>query len=294
MATVVSDLTFQTLGQEAIDSLKLAAAPINAFTTDFSSSVVGVNNTVRVPVIPALSADTNDNQYETSQGTTVTYADISVNKLQKISIEMTDAQADQVQVDLWKGLISEASYEVGKAALVDIMGEILAANFSTNTFTGAASAFDGDDVASIRTALNGNGVNPNNRSLVTSSSYMEGILTDTRFMDDAASGMVRSGAAGRLYGFSSYECDFIPDNSENLVGFACHPACLAVASRAVAPQSGGENIVQWGVFTDPATMLSLVLRVHYSSATGKKWATVEFRYGYETLKGAALDRMLSA
>jgi hypothetical protein len=104
---------------------------------------------------------------------------------------------------------------------------------------------------------------------------------------------------GRAFGFDIYESTIIPANSQNLVGFACHPSAYAIAGRLPDPNrntiAGFSRAVDYRVMNDDETGLALGMRVHADEKLGKLWVSFEILGGY--VKGGvtgALKRIISA
>ncbi|HKL20329.1 MAG TPA: hypothetical protein VJ904_00905, partial [Tichowtungia sp.] len=169
-------------------------------------------------------------------------------------------------------------------------------NYGAAIHTGLASAFDSDDVVDIRTALNTAKVPKAGRKLVLDGDYIGALLKDDSIKTVANLGSeeaVRNGMFSRLSGMSLFESDAIPDNSENLVGFAGNGSGIAVAMRYLEPQ-GGNTYSMAEPLVDNETGLVLGVREWYDNNTGTKYLTFEALGGKAVGNSAGLKRIVSA
>ena len=109
---------------------------------------------------------------------------------------------------------------------------------------------------------------------------------------DVASNLAQPGVVeariNRLAGFDVYETDCVPDNGENLAGFAAHSSAVAVAMRYLQPIA---NYDEAGAVTDPVTGLTFGYLRYTDTASNKVLITLECLYGYEVVRSAALQRI---
>jgi hypothetical protein len=300
--SITNQIAIETAGQKAIDTLKLALAPVKAFSTDFSAKMANGATIVQVPVIGAMTPDTTENSYETTGNTSITKVEVTLNKKQFVDVDLTGLDEFKLSnIDYLNGLLSEAVYAVGKAAVQDILSEVTAANFAqTPPYAGSPASFDMDSVVDCRTAANKLGWSPANRYLVMNSDFSSGILKDSKYSDaEGRLGLVNPFATGKIppiRGFIPIESDVIPTNSENLGAFACVPTCLAAAFALVDGLSMEQqlSVARTTTVTDPETGISFGIYEHVNTASRTSWMSVEIRYGYETLKGDSLLRIRSA
>lgn len=287
------------IAQAGFASFKAALAPFKAFSTNFSDEAANKSTAVTTRIITGMTAGSFSGDYE-SGDTTTTAISISLSNHTFKAFHMTDVEENKSSVSgsTMEMQAKEAAYAVGKKIFETVLSAVTAANYSTAAFVGAASGFDSDDVIDIADILDDADASPENRSLILSNAYFTQLRKDASvkgrdgvFGSDA----FNSGVLPDICGFTVYRSNAIPGNSENLTGFACTPAGLAVAVRPVKPQPGAEKVLEsFQIVTDPETGLSLGYRSWYSAKTGTKWGAFEAVYGYAKANAAGLKRITSA
>jgi len=300
---ITNQIATVAAGQKALDTLKLALAPIKAFSSDFSAEMVRGNNyTVQVPIIGSMTADTTANSYETTGNTSVTKADVSLDKKQFVDVDLTGFDQYKLSnVDYLSGMLSEAVYAVGKAAVQDILSNVTAANYTeTPPFAADPAGFDIDALVDCRKAANLLGYPPNMRYLVLNSDFTSSLLKDSKYMDaEGRLGMMNpflTGTLPNIRGLQIIESDVIPNNSESLGGFLAIPSCMACAFALVdaVELESSLSVARSTIITDPVTNISFGIYEHINTATRTQWLSVEIRYGYVKTKANALLRIKSA
>lgn len=287
------------IAQAGFSAFKAALAPFKAFSTNFSAEAANKSTAVATRIITGMTAGSFGGDYE-SGDTTTTAISISLSNHTFRSFHMTDVEDNKSSVagSTMEMQAKEAAYSVGKKIFETVLSEVTNANYSTAAFVGAASGFDSDDVIDIADTLDDSDASVENRSLILSNAYFTQLRKDASVKGrDGVYGSdaFNSGVLPDISGFTVYRSNAIPGNSENLVGFACVPAALAVAVRPVKPQPGAEKVLEsFQVVTDPETGLSLGYRSWYSAKTGTKWGAFEAVYGYAKANGSALKRITSA
>ena len=273
-------------------------APLAAFTTDFSSDVVRKGD--RVSIL-------RDNTAIDAVQTKVTHADYTIQDADSDSVEVVMGQPEYVSWSLDDTEIANSSVvnlgvygerkgnALATSVFQDITSEITNANFGAAAFTGAATAFDSDDVIDIKDACDDADWMDEDRWLILSNAYYNALLKDDAIKaSDAFGGMeaIRAGQIPTLMGFKVLSSNIIPANGENLVGFAAHSSAIAIAMRYLQPQEGNKyNRAE--PISEPSGM-TLGLRDWYDENSGVRKRLVEAVYGYETGIGTAIKRIVSA
>jgi hypothetical protein len=287
------------IAQAGFESFKAALAPFRAFSTNFSAEAANKSTAVTTRIITGMTAGSFSGDYETGD-TTTTAISISLSNHSFRAFHMTDVEDNKSSVagGTMEMQAKEAAYSVAKKIFADTLSVVTNANYSTAAFVGAASGFDSDDVIDIADILDDADASNENRSLILSNAYFTALRKDASVKGrDGVYGSdaFNSGVLPNIGGFTVYRSNAIPANSENLVGFACVPAGIAVAVRPVRPQSGAEKVLEsFQIMTDPETGLSLGYRSWYSAKTGTKWGAFEAVYGYAKANAAGLKRITSA
>lgn len=287
------------IAQAGFEAFKAALTPTRAFSTSFDSEAKAKNATINTRIITGMSAAAFAGDYETGDTTTTAIA-IALSNHAFRSFHMTDVEENKTPVggSTMEMQAREAAYAVAKKIWEDTLALVTNANYSTAAFVGAASGFDSDDVVDIAAALDTANASVENRALVLTNAYYTALRKDASIKGrDGAYGSdaFSSGVIPNVAGFTVYRSPAVPSNSENLVGFACVPAGIALAVRPVAPQSGAEKVLEsFQIMTDPTSGLSLGYRSWYSAKTGTKWGAFEAVYGFAKANASGLKRITSA
>lgn len=265
MAT--NSLNGYSIGQIAdmsLEALLPAMKRLSWFTTDFSDEVAddGTTVTTRYPGTYTASDLTTglDTNASNSSTTAVT---VTLGAVTGVALEFTDYQYSVASIDLERVFIKPMVNAIVKNYQTTAMNLITAANYGNAAFTGAASTFDADDVADLAGTLDGNDVMEGDRALFLSPTYYSALRKDNALLTNTLGSdeNIRRGSVGEIFGFNVVNCNYIPGNSENLVGFACSPQAIAIASRVPAvPQNGyGE----YQNVTDPDSGFTFQIRRFY-------------------------------
>jgi hypothetical protein len=153
--------------------------------------------------------------------------------------------------------------KLAQDVFADIMSLITSSTYGAAAHTGAAANFDYDDVIDIATACDTANWPSEPRALVISAAYLGNLKKDATLSDASAFGSasaVRDGTIGRIGGFDVVPCQFVPANSQNLVGFASYPSGILVATAPITPAAGSERVLDYQVVTDPDTGISMEYR----------------------------------
>jgi len=294
--TISSTLNDEIISQKALEAFTAELAPLNAFSTDFSSEFAGKGTAIQVPLLSSLSATTTENDYETDSGS-AGYVTVPLDKYQKSTVGLTDKQFASSSAATLELFAAQQAKAVARAVLLDVLSLVLNANFAAKT-TKALASFTSADVRAIRVALSKADIPKSDRTLFLDPDYYDKLVGDTSISIASAlhyggTDVIREGNIPRFLGFGITESTIIPDNSENLKGFACHPSALAIAMRVLQPQEPSEYL-ETRTVTDKKTGITLGYRRHYSPAKGKHFVTFEAVYGRVVADGTALHRIVSA
>ena len=263
----INTLAGYSIGQIAdmsLDALLPAMKRLDWYTTDFSPDIASDGATVTTRYPTALTSgslatglDTNA-QNANSTAVTITLGDVT-----GVSIEFTEYQYSVASINLQNLFIKPLVNAVVKGFQTTAMNLITAANFGNAAFTGAATTFDSDDVADLAQTLDSNNVLESNRALFLSPSYYSALRKDNALLANTLGSdeNIRRGSVGQLFGLNVVNCNYIPSNSQNLVGFACAPNGIAMASRVPADPSNGYG--EYMNVTDPDSGFTFQLRRFY-------------------------------
>ena len=297
MANSTTGIQDDIIARSVLQGYTQTIAPLAAFATDFSDSAANPGDRVSVPRLNSAI----DAALDKAVGGAYTVQDIDSDAVEVVlsNHKYVSMGADDIEVENSSALVLER-YGVrkgnllAKTVLQDIWSEITNANFGAASFTGLASTFDEDDVADVAEDCDSADWNPEDRYLVLSPAYITALRKAGEIKDTSGYGYnaIQSGDIPMLHGFKIIMSNVIPDNSENLVGFATDGNGIASAFRYVAPQGGNkysraESLVGEGGQT-------LGLRDWYSEDYGNRRIVIETNYGYETGLAAGIKRLVSA
>lgn len=182
---------------------------------------------------------------------------------------------------------------LAKSVLQDFMSDITAANFADNVVSTSA-AFDEDVVADIAEECDSNDMPQEGRTLHLSPAYIAALRKSGAIKDTSGYGFdaIMSGNIPMLHGFRVLMLNYIPDNGENLVGFASHPTAMAAAIRYNAPQSGNKYEIAEPIVGEGDVTLGR--RVWYSEDYGNRRAVFDTIYGKAPALPNGIVRLASA
>lgn len=288
----------EIVSQSALLALKKKIAPFNAFTTNFSSEAARKGDTVRVLVETypdeAVATKSSHTDY-TIQDLDSTTVSLSLGQPKYVSFSLDDVEVASSSVVNLEIFGSGKGNKLGAGILTDVLSCITNANFGAAAFTGAASTWDADDVADVKDALDDADVPDDGRVLVLSNAYITNLLKDNAIQSNPNVGgePIREGVIGRLMGFDVIGSNVIPSNSENLVGFACHPSSIAVAMRYLQPQASN-GYLRAEPMTDPDSGITMGIRDWYDNDSGVRKMVYECVYAYAVTGLSSLVRIVSA
>lgn len=157
---LASELNLAEVLDSALVAFKRAVLPLSMFSTVFRNVQLKGNDKVEIPYFPLqgiASKDFNGSySFSTGAGSKTDVRELTVNKRKYQPLAFTSAEIarmpalNMAQLGQMKG--EKLAYDI----IQDVLSLVTAANFPSVAFTGAASGFDSDDVADIRTACESN------------------------------------------------------------------------------------------------------------------------------------------
>lgn len=264
MATnTLGGVNLTRISQLTLDSLKTMPIPLRAFTTDFSPDVAQSGNAVTTRFVTNPTA-TDFASAKTTSNSTTTARTITLNKYSGVSIGFTDEQMSYTDVKLMDMFIRPALVALFEDVMANVQARITAANFATNTVITAAN-FTAANVAGLNQTMNTAKILSSPRSLIIAPDYANTLKKDTALQAAYAYGnnaVITTGQLPPVYGFTPYEFNgTIPNNSENLTGYALHPQALIIAARPpVMPRNWFGQVAN---ITEPDSGLTVQFRDFY-------------------------------
>lgn len=293
MANTITDLKDVRISQAALLPWMTELMPLSVFSGNFSPDVADKGDTVKVPVIGAPSPSSDfAGDYTASADSEASAVSVVLNKHKFKTVHLTAKEAATTSVPLLEKLVATAAQQLAIDVLTDIFSCVTQASFGEAVADTSAGDFNYKSVLSIREACNLAKMPKDQRSLVLNSSLNTALLADDivsrSFITSLAQPGVVDARVQRIAGFNLYETDCVPDNSENLAGFAVHPSAVAVAMRYLQPVA---NYDEAGAVTDPVTGLTFGYLRYTEASSNKLYITLECLYGFSVLRPAALKRI---
>ena len=279
MANTLGGINLAQIAQQTLETLSAEMPIVSAFTTDFSSDVADVGESVSTRVATAVSAGDATSGYSATDVTS-TAKTITLNKHKHFTAAFTDLEIAKGGMDmLERTFVRPAVHAVVNQMMDDLLALVLTATYS-NEVTVVAASFGADDVADLAGDLTTLNVPKANRALVIKPAYYANLAQDNAIQASYAyggPGSIRDNAVPKVHGFNVYEYSDIPANSESLEGFACGPEALIIAGRQPALPENWAGAVE--SVQDPGTGVTLQLRNWYEGKDGAQYITATLIYG---------------
>lgn len=298
--TVPSGLKRDVLLKSGMRAFKNRILPVLAFARKFENVPLEGTNKIAVPYLPLASGASTDwvagTGYVIGNNQTVQVKDVTVNKRKFRGVSFTSDDFNRQPFLNQEEFVTIEAEKLADDVLADIWTLVTAANFAGTTIAaGAASAFDLDEVLSLRRLCGEANWPKRPRSLILDGAYWENLHKDTRLGNQnyGSAGAVTEGAiAGTVGGFTPYEVPLLPDNGlEKVVGAAIYPSAILCAFAPIKPHPAMLRVVDYQVVTDPDTGLSLEYRQFVDPVKDVINEVIECNYGYNVGESAALKRI---
>jgi hypothetical protein len=282
MPTTLTNLNDVLISQQALLEFVLQLAPLKAFSTSYDVTAALRGSTITVPIISNITATTAENQYESADSGTMTGRDLTLTNYRRATVSIKDSQWHNSSVADISRFSSQLSASVASAFTSQLFGLITSTNFPSAVTGVTAASFGLAGVRAARLALTNNNAPRDERSIVLNPVAYNSVLSDlSSAMVYGSPDAIQLGAAPengplKVYGLNVYESTALP---AGLIGFAAHPAAMAVAVRPLMPQDQG-LLLECKVVSDKQSGLSYTYRRHYATGTGIHWASAEALMGY--------------
>ena len=297
MANTITDLKDVRISQNALLPWMETLLPLSAFSTNFSPDAADKLDTVKVPVIGAPSASSDyAGVYTANADSEASSVAVTLDRHKYKTVHLTAKEAATTSIPLLEKLVTTAAQQLAIDVMSDIFTSITAANFGTPAIPAiSAEDFGYKTIIKIREACAAAKMPQDSRALVLDNSYFSALLADDivakSFITPLAQQGVVEAKVNRIAGFNVFETGCVPDNGENLVGFAAHPSSLAIAMRYLTPIA---NYDEAGAVTDPVTGLTFGYLRYTDTKSNKVYITLEALYGFKVVRPAGLQRIVSA
>ena len=282
MPNTIGGINLSVIAQQSLDALLVEMPVVSAFTTDFSSDVADVGESVSTRVASAVSAGDATSGYSATDVTS-TAKTITLDKHKHFTAKFTDLEIAKGGLDLLeRTFVRPAIHSVVNAMMDDVLAKVLTADFNTSKPVAAAD-FGADDTAAIAADLTTLNVPRTGRALIIKPDYFTKLAQDNAIQASYAYGSptaIQDYRVPRVHGLDVIEYSDIPANGESLQGLACGKEAIIIAARQPAlPENwaGSVESVQ-----DPDTGITIQLRNWYEAKDGAQYLTVTLMYGVAT------------
>lgn len=282
-----------------LEAFVAALMPLRAFSTDFSSEFTERGKTVHVPLIGAANQSYDfEGSYSQNADSSVDTIPVQLTQHKVQSLHLTDKEFSESSVISLERLAQSKARQLAQDVLQDIWSVIIEEHFGAPVLAAVAAAdFDAAKVLSMREACAGVNMPVTERSLILDDAYYSALLGDSKisqhYLMQVSQPAFQEARVPRIYGFDVFETTILPENDEELVGFAAHPRGLAVANRYLMPLRP-ESYLESGPVTDPSTGVTLGYRRYYDNDSGKEIAAFECVYGFKPAITAGILRITKA
>ena len=296
MANTITDLKDVRISQAALMPWMTELLPLTAFSTNFSPDAADKLDTIKVPVIGMPSASSDyEGDYTANSDSEASSVPVVLNRHKYKTVHLTAKEAATTAIPLLEKLVTTAAQQLAIDVMTDIFSCITAANYGSPAIPALpAEEFNYKTIIKIREACAAGKMPQDQRSLILDNSFFSSLLADDIVAKSFITPLAQSGVVdakiNRIAGFSLYETNCVPDNEENLVGFAAHPSSLAIAMRYLTPIA---NYDEAGAVTDPVTGLTFGYLRYTDTKSNKVYITLEALYGFSVVRPAGLKRIVT-
>ena len=278
--------------------------PLRLFSTVFQNTPLQGTDTIAVPYYPlqsvASSTRTTGNvpSYVFGQGTTTNKALITVNRIKYQPIDYSSYEFRRQPFFNATQLGRMNAEKLAADIMSDILSVVTADNFGDAVKTTVATAFGSDDVVDIRGAANALNWPDVGRSLIVDSTVDNALQKDAAYklaLNIGTASVIQQGQFPTLSGFQYSWLPNLPDNGENLIGFAAFASGILAAFAPIDPAPGvRQQLVGYEVVTDAATGISFNYRAWGDPMNDRQYEVVEAAYGFSKGVSNAVLRIVSA
>jgi hypothetical protein len=283
------------VAQKALAPFTAALTPIRAFSTNFSPQPAEKLDTVRVPIIGTASQSSDfAGSYTANADSSVNVVPVQLNRHKFKTVHLTARESAETAFNVLDPLVSAAVKQLAQDVLQDIFGAITEEHYGAPVIPAlTASAFDYAKVLAIREACSAVNMPISDRALILDGAYFTNLLGDEIVAKSMVPQVAQPGVVEaqiqRLAGFDLHETVILPENNENLVGFAAHPSGMAVAMRYLEPVAAYDEA---GAVSDPETGLTFGYLRYSDTSSNRVFVTVECLYGFAPALADGIRRVV--
>lgn len=292
MSNTIAGVNPTRIAELSLDVLSTLPFNFGLYTTDFSDAVATAGDavTTRYADNPAV---TDFNASKAVGNRTLVARTATLFHYAGVSIGFTDKEMAFSDVKLMELYIMPALASLATNVHTNVQSLILGATFTQSTVCNAAN-FNVANVANIGTNLTKANVAIDGRNLVINPDMALTLKKDSGLQAAYAYGgnqTITTGKIPKVYNFDVTEYNgVIPDNGEQMIGFACRPQALMLATRV--PQTPEDWYGKVTNVTDPRSGLTIQVRSYYDGAVQRyEWCLI---YGAQVGNPGNLWRIKSS
>ena len=298
---VDAELNLVTFLEGAINAFSAAVMPFTLFASVFRNIQLRGTNKVEIIYYPIDTTAAKDFSYTTGyvfdEDTNTAHREIVIDKRKYVPLAFTGEELARTPMLNAEKLGALAGENLAYQVEQDIMSVITASNFPDDGYVGAG--MDADNVVDLRVAANSLTTDgrptpwpQSGRGLVVNPTYDGLLLKDNVFKQAYSIGtdqVIRTGQLPNVFGFDYAMSPAVPDNGENLVGFATYMSAILVAFSPIEPPASvRQQMVDYRIVTDPATGISFEYRQWGSPDFDTDKRVIECNYGFAKGEAKAL------
>jgi hypothetical protein len=288
------------IAQKALETLVARLPILRKISTDFSDQKQKFGENVIVHVVsPAAAAEFSSSTgyvvSERTQNDVAVPMDHHIHHTYGVGVQ----EASSSRVDLINRFATTAAYSLGANIVSALCALVKKANFANETVIALGTGGDGFNrkgVIKVGTALGKRFVAPFDRFMLLNSDYYGSLCNDITIvggMNNPGQKTIQSGVLPDVHGFEVSEYVSLPDNSQNLVGFAGTVDSLALATRIPDDPGQGASNCSITIATEPQTGLSIQVREWYNPDMAQYRRSYTLMFGVAKAQTAALQRIVS-
>jgi hypothetical protein len=271
MATSISNVNIQTLGQKAVEVFAGSAEELGAFATDFNTSM-GLGDTLRIPVATAGTASNLVNFAGDGSSTIITVP-VALNSRFGDIVTITDEQLSNLG-PAWLSLVKQQVRASIIATLKNAHSLVTTANFTlpTGIVTKAASAWTIDDFATnVGAVLALNKLNPASLYFIATPGVFTQILAGLKNVyafDKSLSDALVNANTFKYAGVTIVRSTNLPAAIKG--GYFCDGTHIGVGFGIDKLDTSKANAPEVEAFVDASSGLGYTIRAWYDPNYGYK------------------------
>lgn len=284
------------IAQQALTTL-LAKFPIlTQIATDFSDqSVKFQQDIVSHIVTPTVAQEFNPATGYVPSDQAQVDVKVKIDRHAYAGYAITDVERSTSVIDLNQRYADKVAYALGRKVCDDLLGLIVAANFSNFT-EAAVNGFGRNSIVDIGTSMNKRFIPDMGRFMFVNSDYYNALQKDEAlykaYIAPQVANVVVTGMLPNVNGFTVVEYSALPENGERLMGFAGIREGLIMAARVPdVPEYTGDTEIN--VVTDSRTGLSVQVRDRYDGRLGRQEVSYTLMYGFTAANKPMLERIVA-